>query len=921
MTLPFLTFKYAAQIAQLNCHKCKSATLALLDRFQKRTLLACLQEPYSYKGKIPGVGPHQVVHAAVPRPRAAMVASPDLNLWFHAEFSDSDICTAILRAQTPATDVYVASVYLDISRNGNAMFPPQLVRLVEFCSTNRHPLVLCLDANAHSHLWSDSENFRGRALEEFISRWNLTVENVGTLPTFHTRVAATVIDITLSLNSSVSEWQVSDTETLSDHRMITFSLPEVVSSKTKVHNLRKTDWEAFYSYVETACADSSPPHSISRAWIDSETLFLVQTLTRAAHANSPVVVIPSRAKPPSCFTAEIREARSHANSLYKRYRRDRSPTAWDDYARQRSEVQRLIRRAKRASWRQFTSSASHPKDVAKLVKCVQQRLNSRVDLLATKNSPQESLSCLFDTHFPGCRPVPTTTATAPAGGPAPARRSRSPLRQPPTPVPRSRSEGSRRGTSCTRWGLVDVPLITPEKVLWSIKAFGPHKAAGDDGISPIMLQNCGPLFIQRLVHLYKAILFLAYTPESMRRSKVIFIPKAGKPDYTVPKAFRPISLTSVLFKVLERVVLDSLQQPVVDNMNRRQHAFRKGSSCDSALSAMADRIERHIMQNEFALGVFLDIAGAFDNLSFQAAIQGLERAGVDPLIVAWYSQYLRNRTAWADLKGCSLLVHLVKGTPQGGVLSPIIWNLAFESFLNLFFFGPVHSQAFADDGALLTGGPDPSALVRNMQRALDKVWEWSEAIGLAFSPSKTEAIVFTRRNGPYLEAFPALTFGLPLTYVPQIKYLGVIFDRRLTYKAHIRAQCVKGTRLLKAVQNAIGKLWGPSPLALKWAYEMMVKPMLLYGAVVWGFHASGVVTPLQRVQRLAMLCCGFFLKSTPTKGLEIIFHFPPPRPSLPGGGPRSGPPYPRAKSPGLGWDGQGGPHAATLHSPMSTLAS
>ena len=686
-------------------------------------------------------------------------------------------------------------------------------------------------------------------------------------------MAATTIDITLSLNITVADWQVSDSETFSDHKMITFSLSEVISSKTKFHNLRKTDWDAFHSHVESACADATPPRLISRAWIDSETRHLTAILTKAVQATSPLAVRPSKVRPPSFFTDEIRTARSLANSLFKQYKHSHSPDDWDAYTCQRRELHRLVRVAKRSSWKTFTSSASLPKDVSRLVKCVQHRMNARVDLLAGKQTPQESLSCLFDTHFPGCRPIPTSSA-APGPGP-PGHRSRSPARRPPSPTFRTRNERAMRGVSCTRWEDVHVPLVTLEKVRWSIKAFGPYKAAGDDGVSPVMLQHCGPLFLQRLVTLYKAMLHLAYTPESMRCSKVIFIPKQGKSDYTVPKAFRPISLTSVLFKVLERVVLDSLQSSVIGNMNRRQHAFRKGSSCDSALSAMADRIERHILNNEYALGVFLDIAGAFDNLSFQAAISGMERAGVDPLIIAWYSHYLRNRTAWADLKGCSLLVCLVQGTPQGGVLSPIIWNLAFESFLTLFFFGPVYAQAFADDGALLTGGRDPSELVRIMQKALDKVWEWSRAIGLTFSPAKTEVVIFTRRNGPYQGLFPPLTFGLPLMYSTQVKYLGILLDRRLNYRAHIRAQCKKGTRLLKAVQSAIGKLWGPSPLALKWAYEMMVKPMLLYGAIVWGFHTSGVLTPLQRVQRLAMLSCGFFLKSTPTKGMEVIFHFPP----------------------------------------------
>jgi hypothetical protein len=76
-------------------------------------------------------------------------------------------------------------------------------------------------------------------------------------------------------------------------------------------------------------------------------------------------------------------------------------------------------------------------------------------------------------------------------------------------------------------------------------------------------------------------------------SKVIFIPKAGKDDYAQPRAWRPISLMSFVFKTLKRLLLWQLEETVLKEkgMHKDQHAFRKGRSTETALSDTVDYLE------------------------------------------------------------------------------------------------------------------------------------------------------------------------------------------------------------------------------------------------------------------------------------------------------------------------------------------
>jgi len=100
-------------------------------------------------------------------------------------------------------------------------------------------------------------------------------------------------------------------------------------------------------------------------------------------------------------------------------------------------------------------------------------------------------------------------------------------------------------------------------------------------------------------------------------SKVAFIPKSGRTDYTVAKAYRPISLTSFLLKGLEKLVDRYLLTGPLASVpiHPRQHAFQAGKCTESALHQLVCRIKWALEATEYTLGVFFDIKGAFDNTS------------------------------------------------------------------------------------------------------------------------------------------------------------------------------------------------------------------------------------------------------------------------------------------------------------------
>jgi hypothetical protein len=120
-----------------------------------------------------------------------------------------------------------------------------------------------------------------------------------------------------------------------------------------------------------------------------------------------------------------------------------------------------------------------------------------------------------------------------------------------------------------------------------------------------------------LTKIFRASIALKYVLQTWRGTKVIFIPKPGKNSHTLTKDFRSISLTSFLLKSLERLVDNFLKNDPLTlyPLTSSQYAYREGRSIDTALYHLVSRIETQLETKGYALGVFLNIEGAFDSTS------------------------------------------------------------------------------------------------------------------------------------------------------------------------------------------------------------------------------------------------------------------------------------------------------------------
>ena len=311
----------------------------------------------------------------------------------------------------------------------------------------------------------------------------------------------------------------------------------------------------------------------------------------------------------------------------------------------------------------------------------------------------------------------------------------------------------------------------------------------------------------------------------------------------------------------------------LDNtLNKKQYGFRKGCSTEAALHKIVHTIERRIKKKGYVLGTFLDIEGAFDNISFSAIKTTLQNSKIDSVTCNWKYNMISNRFTTVSLKYSIKRFKMTKGFAQGGVLSPVLLNLVVNNLLNKQANEiPGYLQAFADDLVILTEGDDLAVIHERTQKSINSINKWCKNNGLNISSLKTKIIMFTLRRNWELPK-DLLLDGKTIDLSQSTKFLGIHLDTKLNFNEHIKYITEKATMSLMQCKRAVGPTWGLTPRSCKWIYEKAIRPILSDGSLVWinAIQKKHNQNALAKVERLALRMTSGAMPSTPTIALNQL---------------------------------------------------
>ena len=271
----------------------------------------------------------------------------------------------------------------------------------------------------------------------------------------------------------------------------------------------------------------------------------------------------------------------------------------------------------------------------------------------------------------------------------------------------------------------DFSLAEMETALKFMKTKG---APGSNDIPPSFLKNLGPKASQKLLDILNESFRTGVVPRIWRHAVIIPIIKAGKPGSQL-SSYRPISLTSCVVKLLERMLCSRLYYLAETRgwICSAQAGFRKNKSTEDQVLRITQHVSDGFQSKPAKRTVLamIDYSKAYDRVWRQELIHVLLDKGVPGQMIRWIRAFLTDRTAQVRYNGAfSRKVFMRQGLPQGAVSSPLLFLFYIDGIYEI-IPDEVELALFADDASVWSSDTNLNRANRRVQTALDNIHEWS----------------------------------------------------------------------------------------------------------------------------------------------------------------------------------------------------
>ncbi|GCB25873.1 RNA-directed DNA polymerase from mobile element jockey [Aspergillus awamori] len=353
------------------------------------------------------------------------------------------------------------------------------------------------------------------------------------------------------------------------------------------------------------------------------------------------------------------------------------------------------------------------------------------------------------------------------------------------------------------------------------------KAPGEDGLPAIVWKMTWPTVKHRVLDLFQSSLEEGTLPIQWRHAKIIPLKKPNKENYTIAKAWRPISLLATLGKILESVVAERISHAVETYglLPTSHFGARKQRSAEQALVLLQEQIYAAWRGRRVVSLISFDVKGAYNGVCKERLLQRMKARGIPEDLLRWVEAFCSERTATIQINGQLSEIHSLPqaGLPQGSPLSPILFLFFNADLVQRQIDSQGGAIAFVDDFTGWVTGPSAQSNREGTEAIINEALDWEKRSGATFEADKTAIIHFTPKayksdRGPFTIK------GQTVEPKDHVKILGVLMDTSLKYKEHIARAASKG---LEAVME-LRRLRCLSPSTARQLFTSTVAPVVDY---------------------------------------------------------------------------------------------
>ena len=399
---------------------------------------------------------------------------------------------------------------------------------------------------------------------------------------------------------------------------------------------------------------------------------------------------------------------------------------------------------------------------------------------------------------------------------------------------------------------------------------------GNDNICFEIIINLAPLAKSYLLQFYNHLWIRNLFPNEWRKAIIIPIQKPGK-DPSNRNNYRPISLTSCMCKLLEKMVNARLTWHIREEkiLSTTQFGSQKNRSTIDSLSHLEDYVRRAFERKQITVALFFDIQKAYDTTWRYSILKTLHDNNLKGHLPIFIKNFMSDRTFQVRIDNIySKTFKLENGVPQGSVLSGTLFTLAINNIVKQLPSG-VKNNLYMDDFTIYYAATKLRHAERILNSTIVKIDSWANSVGFQFSVEKTQAILFYKDVRWKKEdiSLKIRDYNIPVSQT--VKFLGMIFDTHLNWKAHIayiKAKCKNALNLIKKLAHTN---WGADRHTLLMLYKTTVLSILDYGCQIYGSASEAALKDLDPIHNEGLRISTGAFKSSPNKSLQVEVCEPP----------------------------------------------
>lgn len=366
------------------------------------------------------------------------------------------------------------------------------------------------------------------------------------------------------------------------------------------------------------------------------------------------------------------------------------------------------------------------------------------------------------------------------------------------------------------------------------------KGPGPDGLPAIFLIRTAASITKPLHIIYNKCMCEGTFPSCWKLAHITPIHKGGSKQNV--EQYRPISMLSILSKVFERLVHNSIYPTLHGSILRAQHGFVKRRSTVTNLMVFVNDLFENMERTLQVDAVYTDFRKAFDKVDHELLLNKIAFNGIRGNLLRWFASYISNRTQVIVVKGFrSNIERVTSGVPQGSILGPLLFVLFINDIDSCFHNS--NYLLYADDLKVyktITSVEDGVKL----QEDLDRLSNYCLLNKLQFNLSKCNSITYTKKIHTFDSTYYLCNTNL--SKVTSIRDLGVTLDSKLHLDQHIDKIISKAYQLFGFIMRS-GKDFVRHSTYLH-LFKSLVRPQLEYATTIWNPYYNKYADAIESVQ-------------------------------------------------------------------------